>query len=87
VRPAPLARRAHLSSCPDSPSSRSDLHLVTLLASASADLGVEVQDNILALSEHAVDHILSKGEDSRKTLSLIARLLEVASNEAVRPAS
>ncbi|GAA5896159.1 hypothetical protein JCM8208_007544 [Rhodotorula glutinis] len=73
----------HLATLVTAPSDiTSDLHLVTLLASASADLGVEVQDNILALSEHAVEHILSKVGDTHANLALIARLLEVASDEA-----
>lgn len=67
------------------PRARSDLHLVTLFASTSADLDVEAQDNILLLSEWAVQHILSKEDASSETLALIARLLEVASNDAVRP--
>ncbi|GAA5845395.1 hypothetical protein JCM9279_003017 [Rhodotorula babjevae] len=81
--PASSVLSSHLASLVSAPSDIvSDLHLVTLLASASADLGVEVQDDILALSEYAVDHILTKGEDSHVNLARIARLLEVASDEA-----
>ncbi|GAA5946369.1 hypothetical protein JCM3775_004770 [Rhodotorula graminis] len=81
--PASNALSFHLATLVTAPSDiTSDLHLVTLLASASADLGVEVQDNILALSEHAVEHILSKEGDAHVNLVLIARLLEVASDEA-----
>ncbi|BGP48279.1 hypothetical protein JCM10450v2_004151 [Rhodotorula kratochvilovae] len=60
----------------------SDLLLITLLVSASHDFDADAQTNILTLSEHAVKQVLLNEYPSNENIALIARLLEVASDEA-----
>ncbi|BGP40173.1 hypothetical protein JCM10449v2_004131 [Rhodotorula kratochvilovae] len=60
----------------------SDLLLITLLVSASHDFDADAQTNILTLSEHAVKQVLMNEYPSAENIALIARLLEVASDEA-----
>ncbi|BGP16400.1 hypothetical protein JCM10213_004043 [Rhodosporidiobolus nylandii] len=60
----------------------SSLRLCALLVSASHEGSLEAQENVLALSFHAVKHLLRTEEVEKDGIELIAKVLEAASDEA-----
>ncbi|GAA5857904.1 hypothetical protein JCM1840_000961 [Sporobolomyces johnsonii] len=79
----PLELGAQLAVLVGPPSdTQSDLRLCTLLVSASDDLSAEAQETILLLSTDAVTRSLGGDVVDAESISLIARLLEVASDSA-----
>ncbi|GAA5984860.1 hypothetical protein JCM11641_005444 [Rhodosporidiobolus odoratus] len=79
--PASHALCAHLASLLTPPSDvASDLRLCALLVAASHDLSIEVQENVQALSDHAVKTLLNSEEAGEDSIALIAKVLEVASD-------
>ncbi|GAA5820157.1 hypothetical protein JCM11251_005506 [Rhodosporidiobolus azoricus] len=81
--PASRTVATHLSVLVSPPSNAAeDLRLCTLLVAASHDFGLDGQENILALSNHAVERMLEGERVSDENILLIANVLEAASAQA-----